>query len=367
MQCSVCSRPRLLRSSMKPHELCRCRKKPSVDTELPHRSMTVSGFVLYTLGVELEAAAWGSLALRDQQKGRFGGIPGTWYHDGSVTSGMEWASAPIPAKPLAKPNNAPWSGTGLVNDLLSIADEFDVNHLTTDQTCGLHVHLDMRELSYWELVKIWYNYIAIQNMVYRFSHPDRERINERRNRTYCNRYTPILMRTLGKLLKAGNTELKAWVTDQFFESSTEAIRDGVIRERRRNDTSNPRFNGPQPHTSTGITQRDLLAQKSHKYHNNRYYGLNIMSWFKQGTIEWRTQGHPYDSKDIVMWPLACCNMTNTMLNGPLLDKPMPNDLKVFLDWLRAPADIKTYLTTKYKQFEYAHETTTVKPTYKELV
>lgn len=368
MLCLTCGLPPSNARGSKITLVCLCRNRPSISKTLPLKCATLRGYVLMNLGIEIEASNWQGRALPDGHRGPLGGVPGHWIHDGSVTSGVEWASEPMTVKPT-RAFDAYHTSAGLVNDLLSIADAFDTHNLATDSTCGLHVHVDQRDISYWELVKIWANYIAIQPMIYRFSHPDREAMNVRRNRTYCNRYQTKLLKTLHRLLGAGTPELKAWITDQFFEASSEVLCDTARRQKRRNNTDNPRFNtnngGPTNHL--GITPRDLTALKRYKYHNNRYYGLNIMPWFNQGTIEWRTQGHPYNSNDIVLWPLACCNITNKLLNGPLLCKPLPNDLGVFLQWLQAPEEINNYLEGKYLQFKTAHTQTTVIPTYKELV
>lgn len=329
---------------------------------MPTNVMLFGGVYLRPIGIEIEAAAWGGIPALDNHNYKLGNTDGKFIHDGSVTSGLEWASKPIIPKQLDRNNKLT---STLVDSLLAISDDLQANGVLFDATCGYHVHVDARDWSYWEVTKVWANYINIQHWVYLLCHPDREAINVRRNRYYCNRYEVGLNKVLRKLLRAGNAEVKRWMTQQLFLTTSEVIADTVRRQQR--EAAVARYNATaRPTNNPGFTAKDLMAHKAFKYHNNRYYGFNIMPWHLQGTVEFRMQGHPLNSEDIVMWPLFVCNLVHKLLNGPVLKKELPT-FEEFLAWLDLPEVLNTYVQQKYEQFRQLRITTAVVPNYERLV
>jgi hypothetical protein len=324
--------------------------------------MLLGGVVARPIGIEIEAASWGDIPARDGSVCQLGTAKGKFIHDGSVTSGLEWASSPILPKEFNR--NKKLTST-LIDSLLTIADQIQSNGVTFDVTCGYHVHVDARDWSYWEVTKVWQNFIQIQHWMYLLCHPEREALNVRRNRYYCNRYELALAKILRKLLKSGNSEVKKWMTQQLFLTSTEAIADSVRRHQR--EILAARYNATtRPTPNVGFTAKDLMAHKSFKYHNNRYYGFNIMPWHLQGTVEFRMQGYPLTTEDIVMWPLVICNITHRLLNGPMLKKE-PATFEEFIAWAELPDVLKNYVQQKYNQFRQLRINTTVVPNYERLV
>lgn len=329
---------------------------------MPSNVMLLGGVYLRPIGIEIEAATWNGIPAMDGHNYRLGNSDGKFIHDGSVTSGLEWASKPLLPKQFDRGQKLI---STLVDSLLAISDDLQANGVMFDATCGYHVHVDARDWSYWEVAKVWANFIQVQHWVYLLCHPDREALNARRNRYYCNRYELGLAKVLRKLLRAGNSAVKQWMTQQLFLTTSEVIADTVRRQKR--EAAVARYNATaRPTNNPGFTAKDLMAHKSFKYHNNRYYGFNIMPWHLQGTVEFRMQGHPLNSEDIVMWPLFVCNLTHRLLNGPVLTKE-PATFEEFLAWLELPDVLKSYAQQKYEQFRQLRINTTVVPNYERLV
>lgn len=354
--CSRCEKPKANIGSTT--EVCVCRNRPKISGKLPIGSKILGSLHLRACGIEIEASHWGHVPAQDNTQYNIGPIGGRFIHDGSVTSGLEWASEPLP---VIHPNN----NKTLAEQLLQIGDHIDQSRVVFDNTCGFHVHVDARDFSYWELTKVWNNYIVVQNWMYQLCHPQRAALNARRNRYYCNKYEPALAKKLRFLLKQPNLDLKAWLMDQLFTVSTEVIKDSVRRHHR--ETVVPRYNATtRPLATHGIRPHDLDALKNYKYYNNRYFGFNIMPWFSQGTIEFRMQGYPLTSTDIVLWPLTVCHVVHVLLNGQLLYKE-PSNFEDFLRVMQFPEVLQDYVTTKYTEFRQAHLDANMVQIYTELV
>jgi hypothetical protein len=356
-RCSQCDA--LLASNSKG---CLCRKRSKINNTISTNVVKIGGVWQRPIGIEIEASSWGAIPAMDNHAYLLGNSTGKFIHDGSVTSGLEWASEPL--VPKEYDSNHKLTST-LVDSLLAISDSLQQNAVTFDATCGYHVHIDARDWSYWEVTKVWANYINIQHWVYSLCHPDREALNARRNRYYCNRYELDLAKTLRKLLRKGNAAVKQWMTQQLFLTSTEVIADTTRRQLR--EALTPRYNANgRPTNNNGFSAKDLMAQKAFKYHNNRYYGFNVMPWHLQGTVELRMQGHPLDSEDIVLWPLLCCNLIHQLLNGPILIKEL-SSFDEFLYWAALPEFLNTYALRKQNQFRELYAVTNVNPNYARLV
>lgn len=359
--CSICGLVTSLPKGTKNQPVCLCRNRQKIASDLPFKITQLGGFHLQPIGIEIEAANWGGLAelIGEQRTAYFGICNGRFTHDGSVTSGYEWVSQII--QPFADNTDR----TTMPEVLLDIADSLELNKVVFDKTCGYHVHVDARDWSWWQLAKVWYNFINIQNQMYLMCSPYRESVNPLRERTYCNRYTPKLAKLLRQLLYKSNAEVKRWMTDQLYTLSTEVLTDTARRKHRERTTR--RYNSTnRPLPTEGVSAQDLLRAKSYKYHNNRYYGFNIIPWHHQGTVEYRMQGHPLTSEDIVMWPLLVCNITHRLLNGRVLEQPLVTQ-EQFLSWLDGPPVLPDYVIKKQLQFKTEHDAKLVTPVYKELV
>lgn len=140
--------------------------------------------------------------------------------------------------------------------LKAIKDELDysIRRCGTDETCGYHLHIDARDLTWNDIKKIYYTYKMFENMIYKM--------------------LPLSRRN-GKWSKPiDSTKLQI-----------EGILDG--------DTLIEGYY-KQP--------KDTVDTK-HKYDPKRYHGLNLHSYFYRGTIELRYHSGTTDYNKIEKWIL----------------------------------------------------------------
>jgi hypothetical protein len=137
-----------------------------------------------SLGVELELARWGSLAQ----------TPAKHYrchrdHDGSVSSGQELVVAPL-------------SGDAFVKGMTELAKHLFANRCTVDQTCGFHVHVDGRDLGFFELRRLLYLYLGLEQDIYSLLLTRQRAANHER---YFTRCADDVLAVLPRLQAAGTT------------------------------------------------------------------------------------------------------------------------------------------------------------------
>jgi hypothetical protein len=137
-----------------------------------------------SLGVELELAKWGNLAQ----------VPAKHYrchrdHDGSVSSGQELVVAPL-------------SGDAFVKGMTELAKHLFANRCTVDQSCGFHVHVDGRDLGFFELRRLLYLYLGLEQDIYSLLLTRQRAANHER---YFTRCADDILAALPRLRDAGTT------------------------------------------------------------------------------------------------------------------------------------------------------------------
>lgn len=153
-------------------------------------------------------------------------------------------------------NTAPASGDVFVEQVKSICEELKNVQAKVNAQCGLHVHVDARDYSYYDVRRLVKLYANIEDPLYRLLSP------ARRSSRFC---IPCGQGYLFNIKSNNYKELKRSLTKNIY--------------------------------GRGST-RDV---RKSKYNDARYKALNLHSWFYRGSIECRMFSGTIRQDKIVPW------------------------------------------------------------------
>lgn len=337
-RCVKCSRCRKIYGPFhfcgrcgKCHRECVCKRIESIRPELLRIHCTTHFNRLNRiLGTELELAQWGGL----QNDGtRLRNLNFMIDHDRSVSSGLEMVSSPL-------------SGDQFIAGMLELGKTLAEHGCTTDRTCGFHVHVDGRDLSYWEIRRLVKIYSRVEEDIYNYIlSPERTR-----NRDWVQSYYARCAGMYAPFLntKVTNTnEIKVALIHTIYG---ENIPKGVTSKS----------------TWTELNNRGFTFKRSRKYGSEgtnvttalraRYWGLNLHSWFYRGSIEFRMKEGSVNVQELVCWPLLCGWIVQlaTLLPDSVVDniRGLPDLFRLSPTTNKAPylpEMLETYALAKIRQ------------------
>lgn len=158
---------------------------------------------------------------------------------------------------------APARGHEFLDQIKEITNDLAVADAKITRSCGLHVHVDARDLKFYEIRKILNYYAAIEPALYAILP------KWRRNSKYC---VPNGKRFAGIQLNK-HKKLRHDVHKVCYQTTN---------------------------------MQELPDRKKHKYDDARYFGFNLHSWFYRGTIEFRHFGGSIECRKITNWARLCC-------------------------------------------------------------
>jgi hypothetical protein len=160
-------------------------------------------------------------------------------------------------------NTAPAAGDKFVKQIDDICGALRKCQAKVTKECGLHVHIDARDFSYWEVRRLILLYAKIEDALFSIVS------TSRRNSHYCNR--------------CGETYLKA-VRLETPQKVKAAVCKAVYK------------------------QEDIKTRRINKYDDSRYSALNLHSWFYRGTVECRLFGGTVNGTKIKNWGMLWCGL-----------------------------------------------------------
>lgn len=261
-------------------KMCECRHRPgalrsSGKLTLPYVKKLVNRLDRL-IGLEVEISDWGTLPTRPSY---------TWPtkfaytidHDGSVVpSGLEMLITPL-------------RGDAFVAAMCELTEEAARCGARVNETCGLHVHVDTREISYWELRRVLVLYEHFEEEIYRLLvQPGRDMAKSRHGYLFCSKFSTRFKRAILASERAGSTA-KLKELFQHMVYGVKATDDPIARKEIYDTLKRQKYGG----------ERNTTGFKA------RYMGLNIHSWFHRGTIEWRMKEGTLDLTELVCWSLFC--------------------------------------------------------------
>lgn len=157
-------------------------------------------------------------------------------------------------------NTAPASGDLFPKQITEICTELDKGGAWVDEHAGMHVHVDARDLTYYDMRKVVKLYAHIESDLYRLCTANR------RTSHYCIPCGATLSRTLKSALTP--------------KASKRALLSNVYG-----------------HAPT----REHKQVKRDKYSECRYAALNLHSWVFRGTVECRMYHGTHRAHGAIMW------------------------------------------------------------------
>jgi hypothetical protein len=161
-------------------------------------------------------------------------------------------------------NTAPASGIRFVEQVEEIGEALRHGSAKVDVSCGLHIHVDARDFTYQEMQRLVVLYTKVEDGLFAILPPSRQ------NNRYCMRsaqaYAGKLVPKRRIRVQPANMKLKAGIGEVVY-GSAEAI---------------------ESHARS-------------KYAGNRYYALNLHSWFHRGTVEFRMGAGTTRADRVIPW------------------------------------------------------------------
>lgn len=162
-------------------------------------------------------------------------------------------------------NTSPASGDLYIDQVYEICAKLKEAGAEVNNKCGLHIHIDARDLNYYDIRRLIKIYAFIENVLFSMV-PD-----NRRKSKYC---LPCGVE-YSSLVEAGKLPYAKVKAD-------------VIG---------------------GIYKKDR-PERTEKYSQARYSALNIHSWFYRGTIECRMFEGTIDPQHITLWGMMLANVVD---------------------------------------------------------
>lgn len=164
---------------------------------------------------------------------------------------------------------APARGDAFLHQIKEVCSALNQSGAVITRSCGLHVHVDARDLKFYEIRRVAKYYAAIEPALYAIL-PE-----WRRSSHYC--------------LPSGH-HFRHLTVERHKE-----LRKNIHRACYQNVFFGDRESG-----------RELSHRKKQKYDDARYHGLNLHSWFYRGTVEFRHFGGSTNFNKITCWARLCC-------------------------------------------------------------
>lgn len=217
-------------------------------------------------------------------------------------------------------------GDNVVKSMVELAAQMEINGTKHDDTCGFHVHVDTRDLSWWNiraLAILWEKFA--KEIAYPYLHPDRVG-----NETCSQLWTHPKWSNVGKRLVSASSsgDIKRCVYE---------LCGVVLTGNYENDIN-----------ALDKLKRSKYGLGRHDPSNLRYYDLNLFSHVYRGTVEFRSMHMTAESLELVAWPLTCLNLVtlSTSKGEQWLKSCTMADV-----YKEMPAVVKVYLAKKTGLFK----------------
>lgn len=198
-------------------------------------------------------------------------------------------------------NTAPTSGQAFVANIAALCSALNADGAAVTTACGYHVHVDARDYTYMDLLRLVKVYARIELALF-MSVP-----RSRRSNYYCQPCGSMyLNRGIGAFLAPKAKRKAAWEARKLAVHATYGA-----------------------DVSTVATQNAHKARAAQKYDGARYAALNLHSWFYRGTVELRLAAGTTNAEKVARWAVffACvldwCKRHTDADVGTLPTEPWP--------------------------------------------
>ena len=162
-------------------------------------------------------------------------------------------------------NTAPANGDKWIEQITDICKALETQEAFVNTNCGLHVHIDARDMDYLDLRRLALLYAKVENELYLLCDDNRKKNH------FCKPCGPYYEKFLKNIEKG-------------TKASRARIIEGVIRGEA------PTYDYSQPHLE------------------GRYHGLNLHAYWAHKTVECRIHQGSLDPKDITRWGMLWASL-----------------------------------------------------------
>ncbi len=212
-------------------------------------------------------------------------------------------------------NTAPANGDVLLDQLADWADALSAQSASANKDCGLHVHIDCRDFTFYDMRRMVLLYERLEPALFGMVP------QSRRGASWC--------------VPSGHKYANAVRQSAMPKQSKANLIDGIY--------------------NSGTSPRSLKAAvsnaKSNKYASERYHALNIHSWLFRGTIECRLHTGTVNGEKLANWALLWVAIVDHAY--ATTEKAIAADTRSSLELLQsiAPtADIAEWIGTRTAKF-----------------
>lgn len=215
-------------------------------------------------------------------------------------------------------NTAPASGDQFVNQIRDICQALQAQDASVTRACGLHVHIDARDYTYYDLRRLVLLYEKLEPALLSIVAPSRSQSN------YC--------RPCGTRY-------------------ADAIRAGHLPKETKHQLIHSVY-GLDTHGPEQKTMKDQLqGHTGQKYDQARYGALNLHSWFFRGTIECRMHHGTVNPEKITHWGILWAGILDAAMR--LTEKQiaaLPGTSLDILKTIAPTAAVRTWIDARYARF-----------------
>lgn len=164
-------------------------------------------------------------------------------------------------------NTSPAKGKLFIQQIKEYGDMLSRLGARANRSCGLHIHLDARDFSYFDIYKLALLYQVLEPAIFRLVPASR------RSATWCKPCGNTLTKKFGDIARIKEGGVKAVVLESFY---------GFDLKKRKKSW-----------------ERDKKERRPHQ----RYQAVNLHSWCYRGSIEIRLAAGTVNPDDIINWSL----------------------------------------------------------------
>jgi hypothetical protein len=214
--------------------------------------------------------------------------------DGSISMHQDCRSGARELVTQPATAGAVWSD--MIGD---ICDQLKAHEARVNSSCGLHIHVDARDLTAFDIKNLVKVYAHIEDVMFSAIAP------ARRNRHYCKPCGQEYLDRFGAL--AGKALKTVLPRRQYGLLTKEELTDNVRRSYEGSPVLKQRLR-----ESLKSANDSLRDRQEHKYNDTRYRALNLHSYWHRGTIEFRHHHGTVDAEKIRNWGMVCMSVVDSV-------------------------------------------------------
>lgn len=170
-------------------------------------------------------------------------------------------------------NTAPAAGDLLIDQLADIGRDIKRYGATANSSCGLHVHVDCRDFTFWDMRRLVFLYEKIEPALFGMVDPERGSGDPHGPGQWCK--------------PCGNSYAESMRRCEM--PNEDGAKKAIVCKLYRCETDDQSVN------------RAIRKAKTDKYMSVRYHALNLHSWIYRGTVECRIHHGTTNVTNLINW------------------------------------------------------------------